>query len=57
MATTRIVSVSIGKPFETGEECPACHFDSMVAALVTVGSSPGFKMLCGRRVCRDGEDA
>lgn len=50
------VTVTVGRPFETGEECPVCHFDSMVAALVTIGSAPGFKTVCGRRICREVDD-
>lgn len=48
------VHVDVGKPFATGEECPRCHFDSMVALLMIVGSRPTFVTTCGREVCRKG---
>jgi hypothetical protein len=54
MAAAITLHVSIGTPFATGEECPACHFDSMFAVLVIAGSQPTFVTKCGRRVCRKG---
>jgi len=42
------VYVSVGQPFPTGQECPSCNFDSIVAALVIFNSKPDFYWLCGR---------
>ena len=55
MARVRPVRVSVGKPFPTGEECPKCGFDSLIAVLVFVNDNPGFRTVCGRPVCRKSE--
>jgi hypothetical protein len=54
MAAAVTVHVSIGTPFATGEECPDCHFDSMVTVLMIIGTRPTFVSKCGREVCRKG---
>lgn len=49
---TYTVTVSVGKPFATGEECPACRFDSIHAVLILIQSrDPRFLYVCGRTVC------
>lgn len=52
---TRVVRVSVGAPFATGEECPECLFDSVAAVLLTIDSRPSFIWLCGRCQSRLGE--
>lgn len=47
------VTLDVGKPFETGETCPECGFDCVLAILLLVNSSPRFTYVCGRTVCRD----
>jgi hypothetical protein len=45
--------VDHGKPFKTGEECPKCFFDSVIAILLIINGVPRFAWRCGRKVCRD----
>lgn len=45
---TRVVTISFGQPFPTGEECPHCGFDSVIALLYVIGSSPNFRWMCDR---------
>jgi len=50
---SRIVTLTACKPFVTGEECPECRFDSIMAALTFWGDVPKFIWLCPR--CRNEE--
>ncbi|SDG22120.1 hypothetical protein SAMN04488590_0227 [Microbacterium sp. 77mftsu3.1] len=42
------VRIVIGEPFLTGETCPSCGFDSMIAALVIYQAHPSFLERCAR---------
>ncbi|WP_405375961.1 MULTISPECIES: hypothetical protein [unclassified Microbacterium] len=49
---TVMVVIEQSLPIPTGEECPRCGFDSIVASLFLVNNRPSFTYLCGRRdVC------